>query len=153
MIEKRDCSDFIISTARKIRKEPPNIKLGSCSGVKLTRIYEIVVASYTDCEIRKGLEILLEKGSVMLIAHGFVVTWVKGRKMYPFRDRRMLTISDSTPLDKRVYLDREGLPVDRHSKYVRESISKILLYVVEDGLPQKVCKERRLFTKSELNQS
>ena len=140
------CSDFIVAAIRATRPTPKNLKPGTsaCRGLRL--IYSLANQYYSEQQFRRSIDALISSGVILLIAR--VCERGKregGEGSYgPTVTERIFSIPPRVPLNEhRWVLNGEGKPVGRaaeeQEKYLK-SFHSINLYVVADGLPQRIAK-------------
>lgn len=146
MPKKPRCEDFIIAAIRASRAKQPRLKLGTCAGIKLCRIFLLAKEFYSEEVFRRSLRALMSKDIVILVAdveeHGasnfFLQKISRVPKGAPL----------SAPYDKSKffrtpnwYLNARGEYVDdnKDGVYVKHLRSQVL-YVIADGLPVSVAK-------------
>jgi hypothetical protein len=147
---KPRCSDFVIAVARKIRMKPTNMVTGTAAGTAIRRIFPIVREYYSDKEFLKTLNQLLTDQTIIITAHISTIEKVDEEKSADAKDwhrrteknTKLTTIFRTAPFDRgRWFFDRSKRSVQRKDLKPTEeylAIRSPRLYVVADGLPQKV---------------
>ncbi len=144
MTDKPDCSEFIIEAARSLRQKPNRIRPPTASaGVALRRLYDIARDVYSEEEFRQGVKTLLNDGAVVVVARQGELECVDGqehsKQTGPSRDVKVSALPEQLPFGfGKWYLNESNLSVAAQVAGKYRSYHSILLYVVADGLPDKV---------------
>jgi|GEM_PF-3492531 len=136
---KPPIKDFIVAAIRKLRPHPHNLKPNTASGIRLSRVYKVALAVYTDREFREGLVTAMNEEEVII--HGVLHTVKKreGRRWGASRHEIISSIAEDVPLQLDTWhLDKGGHPVNPEEVEEHEKIHSIRMCVIADGLPKKV---------------
>ena len=138
---KPKCSEFIIATARMIRRKPKNFASGpsATAGIGLHRIFDVVRILYSEQEFRTGLDALFKEQKVILVA--FVYTQ-RDAKTTIGGGRKLVKAIPKDLLDgyKNWFIDIKGKPAKWGESTSGTAFRLVRLYVVADGLPRNVAK-------------
>lgn len=136
--KETDCKEFVLETIRKIRQHPTNLREGTQAGVALHRVWRAVLDTYSETEFRHAIAQLLQEE--VLICTWQVTRVEKGAIWGKTHHESVQSLSRNLPLEKKLwYQTQDGqtivLPKPKVTAY--KLFSRILLYVVADGLPNR----------------
>ncbi len=135
--KKPDCAEYIVAAIRATRPERKGLKPGTSSGRALRFIFSLASQFYNEEEFRQSLATLLDQGRVLLIA---AVEKNDKEEGSSIRLQKISVIPPCAPLLKTWwFLDTEGNPVEsRRGKVVFTRFFRPCLYIVADGLPERI---------------
>lgn len=145
--KKPTTRDFIVAAIRRLRPRPSNLKSGNAAGVRLSKVYNVALAVYTDQEFRQGLKLAMNDEGIVI--HGKVRT--QGDERGHCRHKIISSIAKDVPLDSEEWnLDKSGNPVNTADVDIKEyeHVWEIRACVIADGLPITV---RRIFASQSKN--
>ena len=131
MPKKPSCSDFIVATIRTTRPERKSLKPGTVAGKALRFIYSVAKQFYSEDVFRRSLNHLLANDVVLMVADVG-----EDSKEHEDRTYRLQKISR---IPTTALLERSSWSLDERGKQ-HQHMMHIHLYIVTDGLPDKVAK-------------
>ncbi len=141
------CSDFIIAAVRQLRYERPSMKPGTQPGVGMWKAYGVAVQRYSDKEVRKALNELLARETIIIAAEIDSVRRDENtrRRVHGPRQAMLIEKIDAHLPIHRGYWQRDtrGRILPRGKEYKLDeydSVRSPRIHVVEDGLSQSVEK-------------
>lgn len=137
---KLSCSEFIVATLRKLRRNPKNLPDDANSGMSLKRLWEVAKEIYSKDEFRNGLEDLLAQNTILITArqYGGGIREIAIRK-----------IPDDIGNCDRWHLSEQGKYVSptASESLKHRTIANFLVYVQADGLPKKAKRIQKVSYK------
>lgn len=143
--DKPDCKDFILAVIRRIRRKPTNLKPGTEAGTGLHLVWKFASTVYCEADFRQSLQSLFD--SEIMIAVSDIERIPSGRSSVAERDEIIKIIPPNMNLSGSWRADADGNTIHRslddYSKardFDSVYIRRITLYIVADGLPNRVAK-------------
>lgn len=144
--KKPACSEFLIASVKKLRKDPANIKSGTAAGVQLKKVFAIAFELYSVDEIRSTIETLLKSGELVLTARVVSKAKDEGGKIESGSTRtQQLKVLPVSPVLREGHwiLDDDLKSVDPKMVSKYHLYWGIKLYITADGLPRVACEAEK----------
>lgn len=125
------CRDFLIAALRDLRPKRKDVQ-----GVRLHLVYNIAREFYSDEEIRRVLNAGLKDRTLLIMARFY--KWKDGNIMEKGGSKPLPHILRHFPIEKDFWRFSDAGKQLQACEDLRNTISRIYLYIREDGLPANV---------------